>query len=146
MRFPGVFLAALCAFALLTGCATAPAAEGDAQEQTIGTLPTFQASDIDGGLFDFSEHLGKKAVLMSFWAMYCEPCKTEMPFLQELHDKYGDKGLLILSVSMDGPDTIAGVAPYMHSNDYTFSCVLDEDSAITQAFNPGVEIGSAGFS
>lgn len=136
MRFPGVLLTALVAISLLAGCASAPAVEGDAPPVTAGTLPTFQATDIDGGLFDFGEHLGNKTVVMSFWAMWCEPCKTEMPFLQDLHQKYADKGLLVLSVSMDGPDTQATVAPYMHSNNYTFPCVLDEDSAITQAYNP----------
>lgn len=43
----------------------------------------------------------KKALLISFFATYCEPCKREMPLLAALYDSYRDKGLAILSVSID---------------------------------------------
>lgn len=43
----------------------------------------------------------KKAVLLSFFATWCEPCKKEMPFLAALYDTYKDKGLMVLSVSID---------------------------------------------
>ena len=97
---------------------------------------TFQGTDINGEFFDLAEHLGNKVILMSFWATWCEPCKTEMPFLQKLYESYEDKGLLVLSISQDGPDSVAGVAPYIHSCGYTFPVVVDEDSSITQAYNP----------
>lgn len=43
----------------------------------------------------------KKAILLSFFATYCEPCKREMPYLAALQDLYKDKGLQVLSVSID---------------------------------------------
>ncbi len=43
----------------------------------------------------------KKAVVLSFFATYCEPCKREMPFLAAMHDAYGTKGLSVVSVSID---------------------------------------------
>lgn len=43
----------------------------------------------------------KKAVVLSFFATYCEPCKREMPYLAALFDTYKDKGLEILSISID---------------------------------------------
>lgn len=43
----------------------------------------------------------KKAVLLSFFATWCEPCKKELPFLAALYDTYKDKGLMVLSVSID---------------------------------------------
>jgi len=49
----------------------------------------------------------KKAVLISFFATLCEPCKKEMPFLAALYDTYKDKGVMVLSVSIDRePDQI----------------------------------------
>lgn len=59
------------------------------------------------GFFGLSSHVGagaenpKKAVLLSFFATYCGPCKKEMPFLAALDEAYRDKGLLVLSVSID---------------------------------------------
>jgi cytochrome c biogenesis protein CcmG/thiol:disulfide interchange protein DsbE len=42
-----------------------------------------------------------KAVLVNFWATWCEPCKVEMPWLVELQKKYGPQGLQILGVAQD---------------------------------------------
>lgn len=43
----------------------------------------------------------KKAVLISFFATWCEPCKKELPFLAALYDTYKDKGVMVVSVSID---------------------------------------------
>lgn len=45
--------------------------------------------------------LPKKAILVSFFATYCEPCKREMPYLAALYDTYKDKGLQILLITID---------------------------------------------
>jgi thiol-disulfide isomerase/thioredoxin len=42
-----------------------------------------------------------KAVVIDFWATYCEPCKIEMPWLVELQKKYGPQGLQIIGVAVD---------------------------------------------
>ncbi len=43
----------------------------------------------------------KKFVLMSFFATYCDPCKRELPFLAALNAEYADKGLQVVSISID---------------------------------------------
>lgn len=43
----------------------------------------------------------KKAVIISFFATYCKPCKKEIPLLAALHDTYGEDGLQVLLVSID---------------------------------------------
>ena len=75
-------------------------------------------------------------VLLSFWATYCEPCKTEMPILQKLYDKYKKDGFVVVSIALDGPETQSGVSPYIRSQGYTFPVVIDEDTSIAQAYNP----------
>jgi thiol-disulfide isomerase/thioredoxin len=42
-----------------------------------------------------------KAVLISFFASWCEPCKRELPFLVQLDRMYRDQGLRILGVAID---------------------------------------------
>lgn len=46
----------------------------------------------------------KKAVVLSFFASYCEPCKRELPFLSALYKEYAGKGLMVTSVSIDKDD------------------------------------------
>ena len=48
-----------------------------------------------------AEDPGAKAVLITFFASWCEPCKREMPFLVQLDRMYRDQGLRVLGVCID---------------------------------------------
>lgn len=48
-----------------------------------------------------AEDPGAKAVLISFFASWCEPCKKELPFLVQLDRTYRGQGLRVLAVSID---------------------------------------------
>src|ERR671922_3082518 len=39
-----------------------------------------------------------KAVVLNFWASWCEPCKKEAPLLQEAWERYRDDGLVVLGI------------------------------------------------
>jgi thiol-disulfide isomerase/thioredoxin len=47
---------------------------------------------------------GAKAVLISFFASWCEPCKRELPLLVQLDRTYRDHGLRVLGVCIDRDD------------------------------------------
>src|SRR5260370_756461 len=42
-----------------------------------------------------------KALLVTFWATWCEPCRDEYPMLNELAKQYAPQGLKVVGVSMD---------------------------------------------
>lgn len=54
-----------------------------------------------------------KAVLLNFWATWCEPCKVEMPWLVDFQNKYGSQGLQIIGVAMDDTED-SDIASYAH--------------------------------
>ncbi|MEC7987918.1 MAG: redoxin domain-containing protein [Myxococcota bacterium] len=56
-----------------------------------------------------SDHKGK-VVLIDFWATWCGPCLMSIPKLNQLHDKYAEKGLVILGVTDEPKDTIRSIA------------------------------------
>jgi peroxiredoxin len=62
--------------------------------------PDFALSSLDGKTLKLSDYHGK-AVLLNFWATWCEPCKIEMPWFVDLQKKYGPQGLQVLGVAMD---------------------------------------------
>src|SRR5512146_1642744 len=47
------------------------------------------------------EDPGAKAVLMTFFASWCEPCKREMPFLVQLDRMYREQGLRVIGICID---------------------------------------------
>ncbi|MBS1829396.1 MAG: TlpA family protein disulfide reductase [Acidobacteria bacterium] len=54
-----------------------------------------------------------KVVLVNFWATYCVPCRAEMPSLVKLQQKYGPKGLLLLTISADEPEDEAKALQFL---------------------------------
>ena len=40
-----------------------------------------------------------KPLLLEFWATWCPPCRTSIPHLNEIHEKFKDRGLLVVGVT-----------------------------------------------
>jgi peroxiredoxin len=55
---------------------------------------------LSGEDFTLANQRGK-VVLIYFWAYWCEPCKQEMPHLDQIYREFKAKGLEIVSISLD---------------------------------------------
>ena len=62
------------------------------------TAFTLQGKRVPANLADFKG----KAVVLNFWATWCTPCVKELPTLAALQERYADKGLVVLAMSVDG--------------------------------------------
>ena len=60
----------------------------------------FTVTDIKGDSIKLSSLKGK-VLILDFWASWCSPCRFANKHLVKLYNKYKDKGLEILSVSLD---------------------------------------------
>jgi len=79
--------------------------------------PDFALQSLDGKTVKLSDFRGK-AVLLNFWATWCEPCKIEMPWFVDFEKKYGSQGLEVLGVAMDdaSPSEISSFAQKLGVN------------------------------
>jgi len=78
--------------------------------------PDFRLAQLDGQPLQLSSYRGK-VVLLDFWATWCVPCKEEIPHLVEFQQKYGDRGLQVIGISMDdAPDPVRTFAQQFHMN------------------------------
>ena len=117
------------------GEAASPADESE-EESEREEIPAydFTLTDQYGNTHTFSDYKGK-TVFLNFWATWCPPCKSEMPDIQALYEKYGENegDLIVLGVAnpkteeapnnQDG--TIEEVAAYLEENGLTFPVVMD---------------------
>jgi peroxiredoxin len=79
--------------------------------------PDFTLQSLEGKSVRLSDYRGK-AILLNFWATYCDPCKVEMPWIVDLQKQYASQGLQVIGVAMDdaGPGEIAKFAREMGVN------------------------------
>jgi len=106
---------------------------GGAQRSPGGS--DFALADTEGRTVRLSDHRGQ-VVLLNFWATWCVPCAAELPHLQRIYEQYKDRGFVVLAVSMDGPESVANVAPQARRHGLTFPVLLDEDTRAVGAYNP----------
>jgi len=76
-----------------------------------------------------------KAIIVSFFATYCEPCKKEMPYLQGLYAAFKDKGLFIVEVSIDTePTALAEIEKLLADHKITMPVVHDKLNVVAKRY------------
>jgi cytochrome c biogenesis protein CcmG, thiol:disulfide interchange protein DsbE len=85
------------------GLGGAPATKGSLNG---APAPGFSLTDLAGQRLDLANYRGK-VVLLDFWATWCAPCREEIPHFIALQDKYRERGLQVIGISMDdGPKPV----------------------------------------
>lgn len=68
--------------------------------EELKPAPDFLIKDLNGQDITLSAHQGK-VVFLNFWATWCPPCKAEIPGFIEIFEKYKDRGMVIIGISLD---------------------------------------------
>ena len=89
-----------------------------------GALSAFKLVDTTGKTWRPADWKGR-AVLLNFWASWCEPCRAEMPTLQQVSDFYGADKLLVLTVNFK--EKPARALQFAHSTGLNLPVLLDLD-------------------
>ncbi len=88
--------------------------------------PDFSLASLDGKTLKLSDYRGK-AVLLNFWATWCEPCKIEMPWFVQLQQQYGPQGLQVLGVAMDDTDP-KEITAFTHKMGVNYPVVVGKEA------------------
>jgi len=105
-------------------------------ERTENRLGDFTLKDVDNNTHSLSDYLGSHVVAISFFATWCEPCKKELVHLDRIYRAQREKGLIVLAVSMDEPETQGEVRPLVKQRNFAFPVLLDTEGTASDLFNP----------
>ena len=90
--------------------------------------------DYDGNFINLN-NFNNKIYILNFWATWCAPCKKEMIFLDEFHQKYYEEGFRVLAISTDSPKSMSKVKSYIRAKKHTFMVGLDPNQEIARKMN-----------
>lgn len=66
--------------------------------------PDFVVENFQKQTFSLREVLGKKVILLNFWATWCPPCRDEVPLLNELQQQIGSDSFVVLGLLEENSD------------------------------------------
>lgn len=86
-------------------------------------MPMFTLKTLDGAEASPETYKGK-ILLVDFWVTWCKSCVETMPALQKLYDKYVNREVVVLGVSIDEKGAKV-VKPFIEKRKFTYPILLD---------------------
>lgn len=96
-----------------------------------GLAPDFVLTTFDNRQVSLKELRGK-VVVLNFWASWCQPCRLEAAYLEQIWRKYKDKGVVLIGVNY--VDTEANALAYLQEFDITYPNGPDLGTRLSQAY------------
>jgi cytochrome c biogenesis protein CcmG/thiol:disulfide interchange protein DsbE len=128
--FVGVVLAGVA-----TGAAVLTRVGSEVASVEVGaTAPDFHAVDLaTGDSVTLRQRYKGKVTLVNIWATWCEPCKIEMPAMEQVYRALAPRGFTVAAVSIDegGPD---GVRAFGQELGLSFDLLQDRSTRIQQIY------------
>ena len=120
-----LFLAIALLFSL-SGC-------GRKEPPAVGMAPPkFTLPDLKGHKITVPDDFSGKVIVIRFWIDSCKSCEKEMPEINQIYNKYKDKGLVVLAINVGQSKNAAETfATRLH---LTYPVLLDTNSATTERY------------
>ncbi|MGA9525089.1 MAG: TlpA disulfide reductase family protein, partial [Myxococcaceae bacterium] len=114
----------------------------DGKPAPMFRLPVYNSKPVGASVVGLDRFVGADAkdkdtrvVLLSFMASFCAPCKKEMPWLQQLHERLGPKGLRVVMVSIDSePEGQKIIDELIAKNRVTYPVLKDRFNLVARRY------------
>ena len=98
----------------------------------LAALYAYTASPVRADELDLSAYKGK-VVYLDFWASWCTPCRVSFPWMNDVQQTYGNKGLVVIAVNVDHDRSLAD--EFLRANYPQFKIVYDPDGKIASKYD-----------
>jgi thiol-disulfide isomerase/thioredoxin len=109
------------------------AAQGDAGIPVGAKAPVVSVNDLDGRPVDLGQWIGRKPVVIEFWATWCTNCEELLPRFREARRLYGDR-VEFLGINVTVNQTPERVRRYLAEHDVPFRILYDDKGTSTRAY------------
>lgn len=125
--------AALTAAAFLFSASAAQAADTKAELRpwTGGPAPALNLKDLEGAARPLDAYRGK-VVILNFWATWCEPCRDEMPSLNQLRQSL--KGMPVEMFAVNVGEGEGRINAFLGKVPLEFPVLLDRDAQASKTW------------
>jgi len=113
----------LCTMIWLLGVITASAEPAKAPDLVLNTAQ---------GKMSLSKLQGQ-VVYVDFWASWCAPCRKSFPWMNQMQQRYGNKGFKIIAVNVDSEQELA--KKFLAEHQASFTVAFDPQGEAASAFN-----------
>ena len=97
------------------------------------TPPAVTVETLDGDTVSLAHWVGKKPVIVEFWATWCPICEELLPRMEAAHKKYGDKAeFVVVAVAVN--QSKSTVRRHIEKHPMPFTFLWDGNGAAVRAF------------
>jgi thiol-disulfide isomerase/thioredoxin len=124
------------AIALILGAGAVDPAAASAQESGIAVgarAPVVTVHDLDGKSVNLGEYIGKKPVLLEFWATWCTNCEELLPRVRSAQAAYGGK-VEFIGVNVTVNQSPERVRRFIEANKPPYRTLYDDAGTSTRAY------------
>jgi thiol-disulfide isomerase/thioredoxin len=124
---------------LLAGAAalalfTAPVqGQGESGIRIGASAPVVTVNDLDGKPVNLGQWIGKRPLMLEFWATWCENCEALLPRMNAVKKTVGDR-VHFLGVNVTVNQSPERVRRYLAQHDIPFQVLYDDKGTSTRAY------------
>jgi methylamine dehydrogenase accessory protein MauD len=122
--------------ALFTAIALTGVGSLAGQDSGVGVgdrAPVVRVNDLDGKPVDLGQYIGKKPVLLEFWATWCTNCEQLLPTVRAAHAAYGSE-VEFIGVNVAVNQTPEGVRRFLETHKPPYKTLYDNQGTSTRAY------------
>lgn len=94
----------------------------------------FKGTALDGQPIDLYQVIGNKPVMLIFWASWCPSCKTEVPKINHLAEKYRDRGMEFIAVNVGYNDSVERAQAFARANNMHYPAYFDGSGKVSEQY------------
>lgn len=118
----------------LAGASLAPSAAAQDVGLAIGSRPAaIKMENLDGVQVDLAQFIGRKPVVLEFWATWCEVCEALQPRMNAAARRYGAQ-VEFITVAVGVNQTVRSVKRHLERNPIPGQILFDRDGRATRTF------------